>query len=880
MVLECLRVDARPADPSRAEITALLSGAGPAGLLGGGDPVPAAIERTLSLIDQVCAATPAVLVIDDLQWADEASLLVWYRLARVVQQLPLLLVGAYGPVPPRPELDQLRRAVREHDGLLLELGPLADDSVADLVTALAGGAPGTELSRLSGQAAGNPLYVRELVEAVLREDAVQIRDGRAELTRSGFRAPVSLTSAVERRLEFLPAETVEVLRWAALLGREFTVTDLAVVAGKPAADLAGVLASATAAGVVAGTGPRLRFRHPLTRRALYEGVPRAVRVALHRQAAQALAEAGAAAERVADQLLAAPGVVDRWVVSWLADAAETLARRAPQIAVDLLERTVAHAGFDTFEREVLAAQLASVLFRLGRTDETEARARQALASSRDPQRAAHMRWILGYVLLQQARAQDALDTVEHALADPSVPLVWSARLLALRSLILANGWGDPEATTAAVEQAIEAGERAADRFAVSHALSSLFCVHAAQRDYTGGLAVVDRALTELGADGQYADLRTALLDHRIFILQNLDRLDDVEATLRTVRELADQGDDAHRSRLQIAAAIHHYWVGRWDDALAELDAAADDQSEATNFGLLARWTMLLLYGAGALIAGHRDDRAACAAHLQSGADLGLHTSVDQDNCDFLLAAEALTAERDGSPERALAVYAPILDPKFGRTLLRHQWLPDIVRLAMEVGDAEAARTALDLCAAEAGREAVPARATAALARCKGLLDGDLAALRTAVEHYRKVGRTVELANTLEDGAVLLAQQGTGDDARGWLAEAVELYGRLGATWDLQRAETRGRRYGVRRGVGGPRRRRTGVDRGWAALTPTELRVARLVAEGRSNPEIAADLFLSRRTVQTHVQHILTKLGAHSRVEIARQAVDASRRRSS
>jgi DNA-binding NarL/FixJ family response regulator len=95
-----------------------------------------------------------------------------------------------------------------------------------------------------------------------------------------------------------------------------------------------------------------------------------------------------------------------------------------------------------------------------------------------------------------------------------------------------------------------------------------------------------------------------------------------------------------------------------------------------------------------------------------------------------------------------------------------------------------------------------------------------------------------------------------------------VYVRLGARWDLRRAAGRLRPFGIRppRGAG-----RSGPATGWAALTPTELLVARLAAEGRSNPEIAAELRLSRNTVQTHVSHILAKLGTRSRFEIARAA---------
>ncbi|MGH3374874.1 MAG: helix-turn-helix transcriptional regulator, partial [Actinoallomurus sp.] len=151
--------------------------------------------------------------------------------------------------------------------------------------------------------------------------------------------------------------------------------------------------------------------------------------------------------------------------------------------------------------------------------------------------------------------------------------------------------------------------------------------------------------------------------------------------------------------------------------------------------------------------------------------------------------------------------------------------------------------------------------------CTGLLDADPERLDAAVDAYRAAGRPLQLAQTLEDAAVVLAHEGDLRAARTAHAEASDLYAGLGASWDLLRVDTRMRRYGVRRRRG-PRRRAVS---GWEALTPAELTVARLVADGRPNPDIAANLFVSRRTVEVHVSHILAKLGVRSRVEIAREA---------
>jgi DNA-binding CsgD family transcriptional regulator len=95
-----------------------------------------------------------------------------------------------------------------------------------------------------------------------------------------------------------------------------------------------------------------------------------------------------------------------------------------------------------------------------------------------------------------------------------------------------------------------------------------------------------------------------------------------------------------------------------------------------------------------------------------------------------------------------------------------------------------------------------------------------------------------------------------------------LYRVLGAVFDLRRLDARLRVFGIRRGRAG---RRGAPASGWAALSPTELAIARLMTEGRSNPDIAVELMMSRRTVQTHVSHILAKLGVRSRAELTRNA---------
>jgi DNA-binding CsgD family transcriptional regulator len=144
----------------------------------------------------------------------------------------------------------------------------------------------------------------------------------------------------------------------------------------------------------------------------------------------------------------------------------------------------------------------------------------------------------------------------------------------------------------------------------------------------------------------------------------------------------------------------------------------------------------------------------------------------------------------------------------------------------------------------------------------------LAAVHAASQQFAMLPKPLGLGEVLEDRAVLLAETGDLAGARADLDEALACCQRLGAAWDILRGTSRMRRFGIRLGQRGPRRR---PKSGWDALTPSESKVAQLVAHGQSNPDIAAELQLSRRTVQTRVSHILGKLGVSSRVEIAREA---------
>ena len=355
----------------------------------------------------------------------------------------------------------------------------------------------------------------------------------------------------------------------------------------------------------------------------------------------------------------------------------------------------------------------------------------------------------------------------------------------------------------------------------------------------------------------------------IFTLQNLDGWPQAELMLRHAREASQHSGNPDRATW-VTAAVPRYWLGEWDDALAELDPDDTDAPGLTHSYLRERWLALLLHGVAALIAGRRDERTVADQQLRQGLALPIRTLADRENQDFLVAAHALALEQSGETHQAMLRLAAMLPRRDGEMTLIHQWLPDLVRLALAAGDWQMARTATRACQAEAAAELHPAWATVASLRCLGLEESDPEPLEEAVAHYRALGPAVELPATLEDLAVVLAKGGREEDARAALVEAFSLYEGLQARWDIRRAEGRLRPHGIRHRARDQRSQRAAF--GWAALTPTEVKIAAMLARGDSTSDIASGMFLSRRTVQTYISHILAKLGVKGRVDIVREAL--------
>jgi DNA-binding SARP family transcriptional activator/tetratricopeptide (TPR) repeat protein len=745
VVLDCLDVTAHSADPRRAE---LAKAARRSENIAGSEPVPAAVEGALALVEELCEEGPLILVADELQWADPASLLVWQRLSRATRRLPLLLIGACRPVPRRHELEVLRAALPECGTDTLVLEPLSDVDVHDLITGLTGSAPTPALLGFGLSSAGNPLYVKEIVATLARENTLDVE-------RAPTAVPATLVSMISHHLTFLSARTRKSLRWAALFGEAFTSADLAAALGREVEEVADIVDEARAAGVFAETHGRLAFRHPLVRRALYDKTPAAVRVALHRQLAEALANAGAPAERVAEQLTAAPVPVDPWVRDWLIAEIAVLAPRAPLAAMRLLRRATTSGAVVGDFKESLTATMARLMSWLGQ--EPEAEASYVCARTADGERAAEMRWILARLHYARGDLPRAIGGISEALRDNELSEEWRLRHNSLLSAVLPAG-----------------------------SLLSIFLPPGeadAESPEARGTAL-DRALDAVSVVPKLATLHRMLLD-------------DTEAALHAAggpRSIPEQRlpehAEGHREDDTPSPAVEAYWQGRWDDALAELSTALGSGPVMASYLLGPPGPARLLNGVAALVAAHRGEPEEARAHLRAAGEPPSPGSADTEGLDLLLAAGALIAEQEDRPDHAFDLLATMLEPDHAGHEARFAWLPTLVRLAMDLGERGRARFATLLC------EGTPGQQTAAL-RCRALLDDDPAPMLAAAERSRLAGRLLESAQALEDAAILLADRGRMSEADETLRRALVSYTGLGARWDVQRAERRmrGRRRG-------------------------------------------------------------------------------------
>jgi DNA-binding NarL/FixJ family response regulator/tetratricopeptide (TPR) repeat protein len=830
------------------------------GLIRDGSAEYPVIEAMLTLIEEWCAASPVAVAVEDLHWADAASIVLLHRLGKVAGQLPLLLAGTYRAGTGRRDLERLADSWREQDAAFIWLGPLPDPAVDELVSRLTGGPPGPALRGLVAGASGNPLYISELISGLARGQGLRAAGDGIDLESGddGPAVPPGLGQAITQHLAALSPGTRHMLQVAALMGSTFGPADVAAVMGCPATQLLDQVREATEAGVIVSLPDTLAFRHPFVRTVLDDDVPPSARQALHLQIAQTLTSR-TSPERAAGHMLAA-GPAAGPLLPWLATAADDIASRAPALAADLLTQILDRLAVPTGEvADRLRCALAAALLRIGRADAAERAARSALAAAHDPGVAAALRWTLASACASLGATDRAVEEIGAALATGRLTLAEQARfsgLLARCYITLSQ----PDEAAAAWAESIEAARASGDTEALAYGMAAA----SASRTWDGW---IDQALTFARTSatateslGPRAGAQLAPHLHIGVCLAELGRDAEADQAFEDAFRMAERGIGTDYLIWGYnCVARQRFWQGRWDEALTQVQAGLD-LTDRVDMGRHLR-------GVAALIAIHRGDRQTTASLLGSLRAPAPATSPGQQSAHTPTWALALAAQADGDIPGAAA----ILGRSWGEDIekdqiryLRHYLVPDLVALHLSAGDEAAADRVADSIREYAARRTAPALSRSAR-HAGALADRDAARLLAVADEHEAAGRVLFAAEAREQAASLLAAAGQAHDAEAALRQAVGGYEWLGADWDLARAESALRALGVRRGKKGPRRR---PRSGWDAMTETERTVASLVAEGLSNPQIGARMYLSRRTVQYHVSSILTKLDIVSRVELA------------
>jgi DNA-binding CsgD family transcriptional regulator/tetratricopeptide (TPR) repeat protein len=815
------------------------------------------VDALCDLVESLASDRPLVLALDDLQWADPSSLVTLGALARTALGMPVALIACCRPFPRPPAMLRLFESL-EHAGLRrIELDQLGDGDVHDVVAEIVGATPGPGLLGVVAGASGNPLFVTELLNAIVEDGSLCTTDGHAEV--SGSDLPPSLPLTILGRLSSLPDEAIQVLRVASLLGSTFSITELATVLARPVTELVPAVEAILASGVLDEHGVLLRFRHDLIREAVYADMPSSLRLGLHREAAIRLADVGAPSSRVADQFARGATSGDPEAIDWLTRAAREAASTSPETAAELLQSAVGLMEPTDPRRDLLEVERADSLMLGGQVIDAVATCQSLLARGHRPEADAPARLRLGAALMVNGRPAQALRSLDAVTG--SAGGTEEGRALSLSEASFARLWlGDFDGAEAAAEEARSVAARCGHHRAMTGALATRSVVACMRGNLAEAIELSDEAVGLADQSPLRAGHAFPVYAPRGWILMEQDRHAEAGQALSTGRQICEElGVRWPLATYQAYLAVERFVVGEWDDAVAELEAgiALAEETGVT-------YALKPTHSAQAMIRLHRNDLTGARRAVQDAdavADRGSKLF------DYrVLLAHALLLEAEGDAPRAYAALAERwrLCRTVGMAIDYPAVGPDLVRLARAAGDTDLATEVVAAVDEVAERNQVPSITAAAL-RCRALSTDDLEAATQAVDAYAEGQRLLEVALACEEAAGLAARQGERDLARSLMERAGDVHERLDASRGVMRVDAGLRALGVRRGRRGARQR---PQQGWGSLTPTEGTVAGLVGEGLSNPQIAKRLFVSRRTVQTHVAHIFTKLDIASRAQLA------------
>lgn len=800
------------------------------------DPTFALLNAVYWFVSALAEDGPLLLAVDDLHWTDVSSLRALDHLVRRLDDLPVGLVLTMRPAEPgapAAALDELRHRPRVE---VLQPRPLSVAGVRAVVRERLPAASDAACDACHAETAGNPLLVHELVRVLAAEDVAA--DGREAVRRVAL---PTLAERVTRRVAALGGDAASITRAAAVLGDGATARQVAEVSQASAARVEAVLRALAGIDVLAAEDP-CRFAHPLIRRSLLDDIPATERDALHTRAGEVLQADPLAA---AVHLAALRPAGDERVVQGLRHAAEeATARAAPDTAIGLLRRAVAEYGD--------APVPSPVLLELGRVEVAMREPaciltlRRAFDGEADVRRRVDIGLLLGEVLSHAGLWDPLTETLDEVARLPAGEHDRAADVAALRFAMMAHDprFADAVAAEAQRLEPLTLGDGWSAR-AMAAVLSSSATfrgdVHRARalaaRAFDDGILLANRS------ESPWAAVTACIA---------LVMLDDAALTRRLAEALAARGSEGGALLASGAARLMQTALlarsGQVAPAAVDLRALVD---MATGAGM-AMWTINALH-------------------------LCVDVLVERDDVDAL--GGVVETLEIGPPFAASTAGGQLHELRGRLRALRGDRAAAItdLRVAVDVSRslriaplASVARSALALTLGPDARDEARslAREELELAHATGLARGEGVALRAlgqltdgpagldllaqAVDRTAGDGLALEHARSLAAYGAALRRAGRVVAARDALAQALDLAHRGGAQRLERRAADELRAAGAR-----PRRpARHGVE----ALTPTQERVARLAAAGASNPEIAQELWVSVKTVETHLSGAYAKLG--------------------